>query len=212
MQTGLSRINPARVKIDHIVNLQDARYIAAAEVGYLSLCLERGHIRKLPESTAWEILDWLNGPQFILDFGLDHPAAEAYVRAPLRTDVWIQIACPAELLMVGSLPPAHVVSISFVSIQDLTGKQAVIQNLIDEEYRVELAPHNPLIDAVALSDWCSTFKSQLFLQTDGLESDSMAKLVQLPFFLSLRRWVQADTFSLDYDLFESLISEVPSEA
>jgi hypothetical protein len=212
VQTGLPRITPARVKIDHIVNLQDARYVAAAEVGYLSLCLERGHIRKLPETTAWEILDWINGPQFILDFGLDHPAAEAYVRASIGMDVWIQIACPVELLTAGSLPPAHVISVGFDSIQDLTAKQTAIQNLIDEEYRIELAPHNPLVDAVALADWCSIFKNQLFLQTDGIESDSTAKLLQLPFILSFRRWVEADTFTLDYDLFENLISEVPSDA
>lgn len=205
-------LNPARVKIDHVVHLQDARYVAAAGVGFMTLCLERGHLRKLSESAAWELLDWLHGPQFILDFGLDYKAAEAYVRSPTRTDVWVQLACPIDMLEIHALPPAHIVSIGFDSMDKLRNNRNWIEQLVQDDYRIELAPQREFRDQNELFDMLSIVEDTFFIQIDQLNEIALVELGKLSVNLSLRHLVEADTFSLDYDRFEKLIVNISEEA
>jgi len=195
------------VKVDHVVHLQDARYCAAAGVQYLTFCLERGHMRKLAENTVWELLEWLSGPQFILDFGLDHAAAEAFVRAPVRTDVWVQIACPLDQLAQAQLPPAHLVSIAFDRSEDLIERQALLEKLIQDEFRIELAPKGSTARTPALPDALLSTGPTWFLQTDSLRVSDWALIQTSSFIPAFREWVQADAFHLDYDRFEELLGE-----
>lgn len=56
-----------QLKIGPLTNLQDARYAAAVSMSYVSFCLARGNDRKLAASTVWNIANWLEGPELILD-------------------------------------------------------------------------------------------------------------------------------------------------
>ena len=56
-----------KIKVSRISNLQDARYCAAEEVPFLSFSLERGFDRKLSVQTVWNITNWLEGPEIIIE-------------------------------------------------------------------------------------------------------------------------------------------------
>ncbi|RMG26246.1 MAG: hypothetical protein D6730_09475 [Bacteroidetes bacterium] len=65
---------PPKLKISNLTNLQDARYCAAMGVDYLSFSLERGSTRKLAPNLIWNIVNWLEGPEVVLElnaFSLD---------------------------------------------------------------------------------------------------------------------------------------------
>ncbi|MEL6190644.1 MAG: hypothetical protein AAFR66_01280 [Bacteroidota bacterium] len=56
-----------KIKVSRISNLQDARYCAAEGVPFLSFSLERGFDRKLSVQTVWNINNWLEGPEIIIE-------------------------------------------------------------------------------------------------------------------------------------------------
>lgn len=55
------------LKIGPLTNLQDARYSAAVGMSLVSFSLARGDHRKLSEATVWNIAQWLEGPEIVLD-------------------------------------------------------------------------------------------------------------------------------------------------
>ena len=56
-----------QLKISNVTNLQDARYSAAVGFNYVSFSLERGHPHKLSPSMIWNMVQWLEGPEIILE-------------------------------------------------------------------------------------------------------------------------------------------------
>ena len=69
MQSLHSESNDYRplLKIGPLTNLQDARSSAAVGFNLISFSLERGNMKKLPASLIWNITQWLNGPEIVLD-------------------------------------------------------------------------------------------------------------------------------------------------
>jgi hypothetical protein len=55
------------LKIGPLTNLQDARYSAAVGMSLVSFSLARGDHRKLSAATVWNIAQWLEGPEIVLD-------------------------------------------------------------------------------------------------------------------------------------------------
>ncbi|MBK9256527.1 MAG: hypothetical protein IPM42_13650 [Saprospiraceae bacterium] len=57
-----------KIKISAITNLTDARYFAAAEVDYLGFCCDEESEFYCSSSKIKEIMNWVEGPQCILEF------------------------------------------------------------------------------------------------------------------------------------------------
>ncbi|MCZ2356708.1 MAG: hypothetical protein LC115_08480 [Bacteroidia bacterium] len=60
------------LKINHIVDLHDARYAAAEGVHSITLCADRNHHHNLSESMIAEFISWLSGIEVLLDLGTDY--------------------------------------------------------------------------------------------------------------------------------------------
>lgn len=59
-----------QLKIGPLINLQDARYSAAAGFDIVSFSLERGNARKLSVSMIWNMVQWLTGPKSALEMNV----------------------------------------------------------------------------------------------------------------------------------------------
>lgn len=55
------------LKIGPLTQLQDARSAAAVGFDLISFSLARGDARKLPVSLAWNMAQWLSGPEIVLE-------------------------------------------------------------------------------------------------------------------------------------------------
>jgi hypothetical protein len=60
-----------QLKIGPLINLQDARYSAAAGFDIVSFSLERGNSRKLSVPMIWNMVQWLTGPEIALEMNAD---------------------------------------------------------------------------------------------------------------------------------------------
>ncbi|MEZ4687671.1 MAG: hypothetical protein R3B47_16895 [Bacteroidia bacterium] len=58
------------LKIGPLTNLQDARYSAAVGMNLVSFSLARGDHRKLSAATVWNIAQWLEGPELVLEMNI----------------------------------------------------------------------------------------------------------------------------------------------
>ena len=56
-----------KLKIGPLTQLQDARSSAAVGFDILSFSLERGSMKKLAPNTIWNIVNWLQGPEILLE-------------------------------------------------------------------------------------------------------------------------------------------------
>ena len=56
------------MKISHVNNLTDARYFAAAGVRFLGFCCNPGASQYCSVSRISEICQWIEGPEFVLEF------------------------------------------------------------------------------------------------------------------------------------------------
>jgi len=60
-----------KFKISKLTNLQDARYSAALGFDMVSFSLARGERQKLPATLIWNIANWLEGPEIVLDLNAE---------------------------------------------------------------------------------------------------------------------------------------------
>lgn len=56
-----------KLKIGPLTHLQDARSSAAVGFDLISFSLERGSTRKLAPSLVWNIINWIQGPEVVLE-------------------------------------------------------------------------------------------------------------------------------------------------
>jgi hypothetical protein len=59
-----------KLKINQLTNLQDARSSAAVGFDLISFSLERGSMKKLSAAMIWNMVNWLSGPEIVLDINL----------------------------------------------------------------------------------------------------------------------------------------------
>ena len=59
-----------KLKINNLTNLQDARSSAAVGFDQISFSLERGSMKKLSASLIWNMVNWLSGPEIILEMNV----------------------------------------------------------------------------------------------------------------------------------------------
>ena len=60
-------MNKPSLKIGPLTNLQDARSSAAVGFDLVTFSLERGSNKKLSGSMIWSIIQWLSGPEIVLE-------------------------------------------------------------------------------------------------------------------------------------------------
>ncbi|MEM6343457.1 MAG: hypothetical protein AAF927_06235 [Bacteroidota bacterium] len=58
------------LKVSNLISLQDARSSAAVGFDLISFSLERGSSKKLSSSLIWNIVQWLSGPEVVLELNL----------------------------------------------------------------------------------------------------------------------------------------------
>ena len=56
-----------QLKIGPLTQLQDARSSAAVGFDWLSFSLERGNPKKLSPSLIWNIIQWVSGPEIMIE-------------------------------------------------------------------------------------------------------------------------------------------------
>ncbi|MEO0470288.1 MAG: hypothetical protein AAF206_11745 [Bacteroidota bacterium] len=59
-----------KLKISNLTNLQDARSSAAVGFDLISFSLERGSMKKLSASMIWNMVNWLSGPEIVLEMNV----------------------------------------------------------------------------------------------------------------------------------------------
>ncbi|MEM7367008.1 MAG: hypothetical protein AAF587_00335 [Bacteroidota bacterium] len=59
-----------KLKVSRLTNLQDARSSAAVGFDMISFSLERGSSKKLPSSSIWSIVNWLSGPDILIELNV----------------------------------------------------------------------------------------------------------------------------------------------
>ncbi len=59
------------IKINHIINLHDARFAAAENVDFISFALAKGNLKKIALTTYQDIIQWISGTYLVVDFEND---------------------------------------------------------------------------------------------------------------------------------------------
>jgi phosphoribosylanthranilate isomerase len=63
-----------KIKASSITNLSDARYFAARDVRWMGFCLDPASADYLQPNIAQAIMEWIEGPHFVGEFGLQSAA------------------------------------------------------------------------------------------------------------------------------------------
>lgn len=195
-----------KLKINNLADLQDARYCAAFGVDFMSFALGRGDDYKMPERAVSEIVEWLEGPRFVFNYGEDYEAASAYLEsnsgdseAPL-TEVRFPFDPAAEYMLgdavlLAVVLPAEIDHAIFESWLARAHTQTAWIELLPEAFDDNLLI---MLDKVfAETDNC-------LLNLDACPDDVLSGLKHLPAGVSARKIVEEDLIHLDYDAFERL--------
>jgi len=188
-----------KFKISNITNLQDARYSAAVGFDYLSFCLVRGDERKLAPAMIWNLINWLEGPAYVLE--INRVSLEElkyvgdsfhYAQLLLPYEEWdIHLSTYAQSFILktdGSKDPMQLRSVvNKAEIAGLDVKFELTLKTIEEiEVFRDIFPHIfinfPNIETI-----------QLLLQEDGFE----------PFGIAIRDEGEEEMGLLNYDLIDA---------
>jgi hypothetical protein len=187
-----------KIKVNNIVNLQDARYCSALEVEMLSFCLERGSMYRLSDTMIADITEWLSGPKIVLNFGSDESELINFLPRTTESNLW------HEWVYQPNLP---IPSRSILRVDDpALLHPAVYENLLHENCYLEL-DINPQYesDMLVFMNEIQDLKQYIILNIDLHGKKIMDKLPYLPAIISIRSLVESDIMNLDYDLFESYL-------
>lgn len=193
-----------RLKINHLVNLQDARYCAALDcVALVSFALDRDSHHHLPLRDVLEIIEWLSGPTPVLDFGRDAEQLDTFLAGYFPERVWIQVdhsLVPHILQHPEALASRTLVQAPASAFTDL-------ESLIAEFAGVEWTL-TPLDLQNSPPRWAQRLQNPAYwLNTDQLSPTQVTLLQPAPQQLSMRKWVEADLHHLDFDKFEITLAE-----
>jgi hypothetical protein len=190
-----------KIKVNNIINLQDARYCAALEVEMLSFCLERGSIYRLSETMIADITEWLLGPKIALNFGADDSEMLNFLPRTENSDLWHEFVfqptlsiIPRSILLVNDpvllYPPYY---------NNIIHDFCYLELNISPQYEYEM---------LLFMNEMQNFKQNIILNIDAYFKNIIDKLPYLPAMISLRSLIETDDMNLDYDLFESYLEWV----
>lgn len=193
-----------KLKINNLADLQDARYCAAFGADFMSFALGRGDDCKMPERAVSEIVEWLEGPRFVFNYGADYEAAAAYLEsnagdpdAPLA-EVRFAFDPSAEFLfgdavLLAVRLPADIDHAVFESWLCRAHTQAAWVELIPEVFDENL---------LIMLDNVFSEADNCLLNMDACPDDLLSRLKHVPAGVSVRKKVEEDLIHLDYDAFE----------
>ena len=91
--------------IGPLTHLQDARSSAAVGFDIISFSLERGSVKKLPASSIWSIVNWLSGPEILIQLNLDSLEELAQVQQTFPVGMVSLPAADWDIRLASELPP-----------------------------------------------------------------------------------------------------------
>lgn len=74
------------IKINHIVNLHDARFAAAENVDFISFALAKGNFKKIALTTYQDIIQWVAGTFIVADFEDDFSSLIQFLEKQIPFD------------------------------------------------------------------------------------------------------------------------------
>lgn len=199
-----------KIKINHLINLHDARSCAAWGVEYLSFSLEKGGMRKLSETMVKEIVGWLSGVNLVLDYGTSavenlNVTDEANAVLPM-----LQINATDYIAKKLPLPtfPGYKVIYSLVYKKLFWDyyEQIPPNAYIEVQVSKDLDPVNHLSDLKRISE----LKNPVFFNVDTLSLEFFKENGLSAYGFSARACVSQDLISLDFDKCETFIDAVRS--
>jgi hypothetical protein len=186
-----------KFKISNLTNLQDARYSAAVGFDLLSFSLARGSARKLPTNLVWNIANWLEGPEIILELNRESLPELEEVTFDYR-----YLSFPIEDWEPGLLEGSPAV----ILVADQGCEPEHLQKVIDEhegEVKIELF----LGEGADASSYQAFFPQLLlhFLDLDSLES-FLRDSKELPWGISLGEEAEEEPQLLDYERIDEIMA------
>jgi len=196
-----------QLKINHLVNLHDARCCAAWGVNFVSFALEKGALHRLPEGMMQEIAGWLSGINVVLEYGAD--LATAHELPKLETPTYIQL--DAEVLNA----QPQIYSVPVIRTLHLPAQLPVdfwqwYHTLTQGAAIVEIIAAN----TIPLKEWTATLSLlcqqpiPTLFNLDYLPLHFFIDNDLRPFGFSARESVSLDFANLDYDACENLLSAI----
>lgn len=74
------------IKINHIINLHDARFAAAENVDFISFALAKGNFKKIALTTYQDIIQWIAGTLIVADFENDSTSLMDFLEKQIPFD------------------------------------------------------------------------------------------------------------------------------
>ena len=187
-----------KFKISKIANLQDARYSAALGFDFLSFSLARGDDKKLPATLIWNMVNWLEGPEIILEINadsweeLDEVTFDyAYLSLPLTDLPKAKIKSNQSLILTATEAP---------SVSEL---QKILTTYPESEIKFELT-FSDTTDALAYQE---IFPNLLlnFSSLDLYFEFLKQKHENMPWGISLQKEADEEPGFLDYERIDELM-------
>lgn len=193
-----------KLKINNLVNLQDARYCAAFGVDFVSFALGRGNPYKLPEKSVSEMVEWLEGPQFVFNFDEDYERCAEYresnaedPEAPLSEARFV--FDPSSEFLLGD---DVLLSLRLPEDMEFSVFETWLARTHTQTAWLELVPEVFNEDVLIMLDTAFQETDNCLLNFDSCPDDTLGRLKHLPAGVSVRKKVEEDLVNLDYDAFE----------
>lgn len=198
-----------QIKLNHLVNLHDARYCASQNVHFMSYDIGRGLDRRLPPKTALEIIKWLEGPTHVLNFGNDLEGHAAFLSEhTLPGNLLFQFDPNTTPDPAETGPERLLRHFSFASPDELANLAPDIDAAADTVAWVELEPLAAHEAMVELLDGFLLAHTNLILNVDAFGLEVIDRFEIPPNVIAMRKLVEEDFLNLSFDKFEALYDQL----
>jgi hypothetical protein len=183
-------------KIGPLTQLQDARSCAAVGFDLISFSLARGEDRKLPVSMVWSIVNWLSGPEIVLE--VNRESLEELEEAA-RAFSWRYVSLPAadwSAELAGRFPALLLTAKAEEARPEWVAAQVSAAQALGCELKVELQ-----LETASGLEAYSEVMVHLLLRLPSLEAGEgfLRQAPALPWGLSLGAEAEEYPGQLDYE-------------
>ena len=209
-----------KIKASSITNLSDARYFAARDVRWMGFCLDPASADYLQPNIAQAIMDWIEGPHFVGEFGLQ-PAALIRATAE-QLDIKAVQLCPdtpvvtlrelRSFFVILKIAPPDIFSLPAVHTRCEELRASVEVFLIDFSLAgidLESLKKNPVL----LEEWQQFFREvPAILETSGDTAEVIAMTTALhPYGISLKGGDEEKPGYKSFDELEEILEALVPE-
>lgn len=188
-----------KFKISKVINLQDARYCAAVGFHFVSFSLARGDQKKLPPTLIWNMANWLEGPEIILELN-----AQSWDELKEVTFDYRYLALPLEDWEPGATTQAD----AFILTTSTPPSPESLQTLLDENTDVEIKFELTFSDITDALAYQALFPHILlnFTSLDLYFDFFQQKHSVMPWGVSLQTEAEEEPDLLDYERMDDLMA------